>query len=282
MTSAETTEDVTVPGRRDVGVVMATLALAVLLAALEQTVVATALPTIAGELGGLTSMSMIVTSYLVAAAVATPIASKCGDLYGRRPVFLAAMTLFALGSLFGGLSQELWQLVGARALQGAGGGALMTLALAIVAEAVPTRYRARYQGFLGSVFGLASIVGPLVGGYITEYASWRWIFFVNIPLCALIAAASLATIPVGARRRGAHLDIAGIAVMTLMLVSTLVTLDWGGSRYAWSSPVILGLAAVAVLSTAAFILVELRTAEPLVPLRLFRQRRFVAPWWWVG
>lgn len=256
---------------------MVALAAAILIAALDQTVVATALPTIAGELGGLTGISLIVTSYLVASAVATPVAGKCGDMYGRRPVFIVAIVVFAVGSLCSGLAQSLWQLVGARAVQGAGGGAMMTVALAIVAESVPDRYRPRYQGFLGSVFGIASIIGPLVGGFLTEQASWRWAFFINVPLCAVIIAGVRAAVPPSARRPSSRLDIPGIVVLGVALVGILLTLDWGGTRYSWTSPVTLALAAVSVVAAISFVAVERRTAQPLMPLRLFAHRRLVAP-----
>jgi EmrB/QacA subfamily drug resistance transporter len=239
--------------------------------------VATALPTIAGELGGLTGISLIVTSYLVASAVATPIAGKCGDLYGRRPVFIAAITVFAVGSLGSGIAQTMWQLVAARAVQGAGGGAMMTVALAIVAESVPDRYRPRYQGFLGSVFGIASIIGPLVGGFLTEQASWRWAFLGNVPLCALIVVGVRAAVPRTARRPSSRLDVPGIVAMAIALVGILLTLDWGGTRYSWTSPVTLGLAAVSVVAAVTFVMVERRTADALMPLRLFRNRRLLAP-----
>jgi EmrB/QacA subfamily drug resistance transporter len=257
--------------------IMVALAAAILLAALDQTVVATALPTIAGQLGSLTGISLIVTAYLVASAVATPVAGKCGDLYGRRPVFIVAILVFGAGSLCGGFAQTLWQLVGARGVQGAGGGAMMTVALAIVAESVPDRYRPRYQGFLGSVFGIASIIGPLVGGFLTEHASWRWAFFINVPFCAVIIAGVRAAVPPSARRPSSRLDVPGILLLGTALVGILLTLDWGGTRYSWASPVTLALAAASVVLVVGFVAVEHRAAQPLMPLRLFAHRRLVAP-----
>lgn len=265
------------PRTANVRTIMVALAAAIFLAALDQTVVATALPTIAGQLHSLTGISLIVTSYLVAGAVATPVAAKCGDLYGRRPVFVAALAVFAVGSLVGGLAQSLWQLVVARAVQGAGGAAMMTVALAIVAESVPDRYRPRYQGILGSVFGLASIVGPLVGGFLTEHASWRWALLGNVPLCVLIVVAVQAAVPPTARRPSARLDLPGIAALAIALVGILLTLDWGGTRYSWTSPTTLGLLLVSIGASVVFALIERRTVDALMPLRLFAHRRLIAP-----
>jgi EmrB/QacA subfamily drug resistance transporter len=256
---------------------MTAIAPAVFLAALDQTIVATALPTIAAQMGSLTALAAVVTSYLLAACIATPIAGRCGDLYGRRAVFLAAVGLFGLGSLACGLAGTMPVLLVGRAIQGAGGGALMTLALAIVAESFPANARARYQGFLGSIFGLASIAGPLIGGVVTDALSWRYLFLINLPCCAGILLAGLLSIPKVAPQAQSWLDVPGIILLTVTLVCLVLTLQWGGSTESWTSPLMLALICGTLFGGLAFILVERGVQQPLVPLRLLRDPYLLAP-----
>ncbi len=250
------------------------LLLVLLLASLDSTVVATALPTVVGEFGGLDRIGWVVTAYLLAQTVVTPLYGKLGDLYGRKRVLQAAVLLFLAGSALCGQSRTMNELVAFRAFQGIGGGGLMVVTQAVVGDIIPGRERGRYQGLFGAVFGASSIAGPLIGGYFTTHLSWRWIFYVNLPL-GLVALAVLArALPdAGARTRRA-IDYAGSALLAAALSALVLLTDFGGRRHAWGSPAVLGLAAAAVVAVALFAVVERRAAEPVLPFALFRERTF--------
>ncbi|MER5458840.1 MDR family MFS transporter [Micromonospora sp. NPDC002389] len=245
-----------------------------LLAALDQTIVGTALPTIVGELGGISHYSWVVTAYLLASTASTPLYGKMADLYGRRPVFLFSIGTFLLGSLLAGLSQDMTQLIVTRGVQGLGAGGLITLAFTIISDVVSPRERGRYQGVFGAVFGIASVAGPLVGGYFAE-TNWRWIFYLNVPLAILaIVVCSRVIRLVPFTRRKHSIDWLGALLLVAGVSSLLLALSWGGNTYPWGSAAIIGLFVVGAVLAVAFVLQERRVAEPILPLRLFRSATF--------
>ncbi|MEV6619064.1 MFS transporter [Streptomyces sp. NPDC051051] len=261
-----------VPG--NVLVSIGALLLGMLLAALDQTIVSTALPTIVSDLGGLNHLSWVVTAYLLASTAATPLWGKLGDQYGRKTLFQIAIVIFLIGSALCGMAQNMPQLIGFRALQGLGGGGLMVLSMAIVGDIVPPRERGRYQGLFGAVFGTTSVLGPLLGGLFTEHLSWRWVFYVNLPLgvVALGVIAAVLHIP---RRSTKHvIDYLGTFLIASVATSLVLVASLGGTTWAWGSPQIVGLAVLGVVLAVAFVAVERRAAEPVLPLRLFRIRTF--------
>jgi EmrB/QacA subfamily drug resistance transporter len=262
-------------GHRQILIAFSGLVLAMLLAALDSTIVSTALPTIVSELGGLEHLAWVVTGYLLAQTIVTPIYGKLGDLYGRKIVLQAAIILFLIGSALCGLSRNMTQLILFRAVQGLGGGGLVVSTQAVVGDIVPPRDRGRYQGIFGAVFGLSSIAGPLLGGYFTTHWSWRWIFYINLPvgIAALVVLAS--TLPSLARRAVRTIDYAGAALLAVVLSAITILSDLGGATYPWSSPFSIGLILVSVVALAMFVAIERKAVEPVLPLRLFTQRTFV-------
>ncbi|WP_032797335.1 MDR family MFS transporter, partial [Streptomyces sp. HCCB10043] len=259
---------------RKVRMVFLGLMLTLLLAALDQMIVATALPKIVGELHGLEKMSWAVTAYLLASTIVLPLYGKLGDLFGRKGVFQFAIVVFIIGSALAGWSRTMDELIAFRALQGIGGGGLMIGVQAIIADIVPARERGRYMGLIGAVFGLASVAGPLLGGFFTDHASWRWCFYINVPfgLVTLAVIAVVLKLPRPAVRP--RLDVLGAALLAAASTCLVLVTSWGGTEYAWGSRTILGLAAGAVVTTALFVAVEHRAAEPIIPLRLFRDSVF--------
>jgi EmrB/QacA subfamily drug resistance transporter len=253
-------------------VIFGGLLLVMLLAALDSTIVATALPTIVNELGGLAHLSWVVTAYLLAQTIVTPIYGKLGDLYGRKRVLQVAIIVFLIGSALCGLSQSIMHLILFRAIQGFGGGGLMVTTQAVVADIIPPRDRGRYQGIFGAAFGVASVAGPLLGGYFTSNLTWRWIFYINLPLGILALVVLAATLPSQSSYTRHAIDYLGAGLLAAALAAVILFTDLGGVAYAFSSPLMVGLIVVAVVGLIAFILVERRAEEPILPLRLFRIR----------
>jgi EmrB/QacA subfamily drug resistance transporter len=256
-------------------VVFAGAMLVMLLSALDSTIVATALPTIVGELGGLERLSWVVTAYLLAQTVVTPLYGKLGDLYGRKRVLQAAIVVFLVGSALCGASRTMGQLVLFRALQGVGGGGLIVGTQATIADVVPPRERGRYQGIFGAVFGVSSVAGPLLGGFFTSHLSWRWIFYVNLPLGLLALGVLAVTLPATRARARHSIDYLGAGLLAAGLGALVLVADLGGTAYAWGSPQIVALGAAAVAALAWFAAVERRAPEAVLPPRLFRNRVFV-------
>ena len=254
--------------------VFAALMLGMFLAALDQTIVSTALPTIVGDLGGLNHLSWVVTAYLLAATISTPIYGKLGDMYGRKPVFQAAILIFLAGSMLAGLSQTMDQLIGFRALQGIGAGGLMVGAQAIIADIVPPRERGRYMGLIGSVFAVASVAGPLLGGFLVDNLSWRWVFYVNMPVGAVAVAIVALRLHLHTPTTRHRIDYLGAALLAGGVGSLVLLTTWGGNQYAWGSSTIVGLGIAGVALLALFVWQESRAVEPLLPLGLFRSRVF--------
>jgi EmrB/QacA subfamily drug resistance transporter len=264
---AEASGDMT---HREVLVVIGGLMVGLFLAALDQTIVSTALPTIVGELGGIEEYSWTVTAYLLTATASTPLYGKIGDLYGRKSVFQAAVVIFVLGSMLSAVASSMAVLIAGRAIQGLGAGGLIALTLAIVGDIVSPRERGRYQGLFGAVFGISSVLGPLLGGFFTESLSWRWVFWINVPLGLVALLTIQRTLHLPKKRVEHSIDYVGAALIVGAVSAVLLVTVWGGNDYAWSSPVIIGLAVAAVVLMAAFVWWELRVSEPLLPMRLFR------------
>ena len=262
-----------VPSERRTAV-LGSLMLVLFLAALDSAIVATALPTIVGELGGLSHLSWVVTAYLVAQTIVTPLYGKLGDLYGRKRILQIATLIFLAGSALCGLAGTLTQLILFRGVQGLGGGGIIVSTQASLGDIVPARDRGRYQGIFGAVFGVSSIAGPLLGGFFTSHLSWRWIFYVNLPLGALALGVLAVTLPATTERFRRRIDYAGAALLAAALTATVLLADLGGAAAPWTSPLIVALGVAAVLSFVAFVVVEWRSAEPVMPLGLFRNPVF--------
>jgi EmrB/QacA subfamily drug resistance transporter len=250
------------------------LMLGMLLAALDQTIVATALPTIVGDLGGLEHLSWVVTGYLLASTASMPLWGKLGDLYGRKRMFQGAIILFLIGSALCGLSRNMVELIGFRALQGLGGGGLIVSALGVVGDIVSPRERGRYQGIFGAVFAVSSVAGPLLGGFFVDHLSWQWVFYINLPIGAISLAVAAVTLRLPNRRVQHAIDYLGIVLLTTATTCLVLLTTLGGTTYDWDSAQIIGLAVAAILSLIAFIAAERRAREPVLPLALFRNSVF--------
>ncbi len=259
---------------RGLGFVIGALMLGMLLAALDQTIVSTALPTIVSDLGGLRELSWVVTAYMLASTVSTPLWGKLGDQYGRKKLFQSAIVIFLVGSALCGLSRNMGQLIGFRALQGLGGGGLMVLAQAIVGDVVPARERGRYQGFFGAVFAVSSVAGPLLGGLFVDHLSWHWVFYINLPVGAVALAVISSVLPSTVRRTRHVIDHLGILLLGAAAACLVLMATWGGTIHPWNHPVVIGLAIAAAVLLALWWRVEKRAAEPVLPLHLFGLKAF--------
>jgi EmrB/QacA subfamily drug resistance transporter len=262
--------------RRRVLIIIGALLLGMFLAALDQTIVSTALPTIVGDLHGASHLTWVVTAYLLASTVSTPLWGKLGDQYGRKTFFQTAIVIFLVGSALSGFSHSMLELIAFRAIQGLGGGGLMIGAQAIVGDIVSPRERGRYMGLFGAVFGVATVLGPLLGGFFVEYLSWRWVFYINLPIGVVALFVTAAQLP-GALRRVHHIiDYLGTILLTLATTALVLFTSLGGTTYRWGSAPIIAMAATGVILTVLFLVVERRAAEPVIPLGLFANRVFSA------
>ncbi|HEX7027697.1 MAG TPA: MDR family MFS transporter [Gammaproteobacteria bacterium] len=261
--------------KNEIRLIFGALMLVILLSSLDQTIVSTALPTIVGEFGGLEHLSWIVTAYILATTVVTPLYGKLGDLFGRKVVLQGAIVLFLCGSALCGASQSMGQLIAFRAVQGLGGGGLIISAMATVGDIISPRERGRYQGLIGAAFGVSTVIGPLIGGFFVEHLTWRWIFYINLPLGVAVLAVIGFVFTSPARRKTPRIDVKGAALLAVTLVSGVLLASLGGHTLPWSSPEIIVLATTTLAALAAFVQVERRVPEPILPPSLFRNRTFV-------
>ena len=252
------------------------LMLGMLVASISQTIVGPAMPRIVAELGGMDHYSWVATAAMLVSAITVPIVGKLSDLYGRRGFYLAGLAVFMVGSIVSGFAGSFWVLVLGRAIQGLGMGTIMPLSQTIIGDIIPARQRGKYQGLMGAVFGVTSVAGPLAGGFITDHWGWRWLFFAAVPIGLAATAVVARFLHLPHQRREAKIDYLGIATLTVSLVSLLLATSLGGTSYPWGSATILGLYAVGVVALVAFLVVERRAEEPVIPLRLFRSSVFSA------
>jgi EmrB/QacA subfamily drug resistance transporter len=260
--------------RSGILVIMGALMLTVLLAALDQTIVATALPKIASDFNALNELSWVVTAYLIASAVTTPLYGKLSDIFGRKRMLLIAIVIFLAGSILAGLSQNMIELILFRFIQGVGAGGLITLVLATIGDVVPPRERGKYQGLIGAVFGVASVAGPLLGGFLTDIVSWRWIFYINIPLGLLAFVAIMTKLKIPVHKREHSIDYLGALLLSTSVISFLLASVWGGTTYAWNSLQILWLLWAGAMFGFLFVYWQTKAKEPLIPLGLFKSSIF--------
>jgi EmrB/QacA subfamily drug resistance transporter len=260
--------------RREVLIVLPGLLLALILAMLDQTVVSTALPRIVGDLGGVTHLSWVVTAYVLSSTITTPLYGKLGDQYGRKRWLITAIIIFLAGSALSGMSQTMDQLIMFRALQGLGAGGLMVGVIATIGDMVAPRERGQYMGYMMASMMLALIAGPLVGGYITDSLSWRWIFYINMPVGGAALIYLWTTLHLPYKKVKHKIDYLGAGVLAIAATSIVLLTTWGGTQYAWASPMIIGLGLLAIAATASFLFVETRAAEPVLPLHVFKNRNF--------
>ena len=280
MSQAEVVDDITAADEPPVlgptarNVAFALIVGGLLLSALDSTIVATALPTIVGDLGGAEHMSWVVTAYLLTQTIATILGGKFGDLLGRKWIFVGSIVLFTAASALAGLSQSMTWLIGSRALQGIGGGGLTVTATAMIADIIPLRDRGKYQGAIGAVFGGTTVLGPLLGGFFTDHLSWQWVFYVNVPVALVVLPFAIKLLPSVASPAKPIFDTFGIVFISLGSAGLILATSWGGTQYAWASTTIIGLVVGAVVCLAVFVYVEGRVSEPILPLRLFRRNVF--------
>jgi EmrB/QacA subfamily drug resistance transporter len=256
---------------REIMFILSGTLLGMFLGAIDQTIVATALPAIAGEMHGMEHMSWAVSSYLLTSTASTLIYGKLGDIYGRRALFTVALGIFVLGSIFCGLAQTMGQLIAGRAVQGLGGGGLVSLAITIIADIIPARQRGQYQGYITAAWGGAIVLGPVIGGFFVDVLSWRWVFWINVPIgivSLVICYHAMRKIPVHATQR--HIDYLGAALLLPAIVALLLVTTWGGTDFAWTSPQIIGLFVAGLILIALFALQEMRSPEAILPPRLMR------------
>ncbi|NQX33384.1 MDR family MFS transporter [Herbiconiux sp. VKM Ac-2851] len=262
--------------KRRVNLIFAALLVAMLLSALDQTILGTALPTIVGELDGVNHMLWVATAYILASTIVMPVYGKVGDLIGRKSLFVIALSIFVFGSAIGGFAMSMEWLIAGRFIQGLGGGGLMILSQAIIADVIPARDRGKYMGFIGAVFGLSSVAGPLLGGLFTDTLSWRYAFWINVPLgiAAIVAAVALIKLPKLNRAVRPKIDVAGMVTLAIAASALVLTASWGGTEYEWNSPEIIGLIIATVVAAVAFVLIERKSSEPVIPMSLFANRNF--------
>ncbi|WP_030925323.1 MDR family MFS transporter, partial [Streptosporangium amethystogenes] len=262
--------------KKNIILLFCTLMVTMLLASLSQMILSSALPTIVGELHGVEHLAWVITAYMLASTIMMPIYGKVSDLFGRKPILVGAIVIFIVGSVLGALAQDMNGMIIARTVQGLGGGGLMILSQAAIADVVPARERGRYSGIMGGVFAVSSVAGPLLGGWFTEGPGWRWTFWINIPLgvVAVVATVVLMRLPKKPKTERPRLDYLGMALLSLATAAVVLIGTWGGSTYDWNSPQIFGLLAGAVIAAILFAFVESRAAEPVMPLSLFKDRNF--------